>query len=188
MTTTSTELTPHARVVRRVAHALNSADPAAAALRRWTPGMVDPAVIGIVAEAPDDLWQAWASVASAMVRHHSSGGPVRYGYPGTGLGKALRQVGYSDEQALRTLKRLTDATSLDQLHTTIVAATELMRRAKTGAGRTSVVPHWETVLAEVETWTDPTTRDQARVGWARDFHTYIPRATDPAADPDTATT
>ena len=165
-------LTPVARYITTLAAATKSNDPALARLRTWRPdGPVDVDVIRITSGADDDQWIAWALAGKLFGRWHSGRAAVRYGTAGEGLGHGLRKLGPKgasgprNPRAVRLLNRLVNASSDGTLADILDAIGAELRSV-------DYPPNWATIAEEIETWRNPNTRNDIRVLWARQFHTW----------------
>ncbi len=142
------------------------------AARRWRYPTVDTAMIRLTrAGTCPAQYRAFQSVAVAYATWHSGQARPHPGRAGTSVGRALRQLGRpgaygpDDPAAQRTLDRLVQAGTYDDLHPIIV-------RAAAQLGSADHPPHWVTLAEDLIRWqTDP---DPVRVSWARDFYTYQP--------------
>lgn len=175
MSDTETDtLTPTDRYIRRLAAAVRSRDQALGGLRNWRPaGTVNVDVIRITADGDDEQWIAWAMAGKLFAHWHSGRSTINYGTPGSGLGHALRSLGPagargpSNPGAARLLNRLVAAGDDSQLAEVLGAIARELRS-------NDYPPRWATIATEIEAWRNPATRNETRVLWARQFHTYQP--------------
>ncbi|MBM4574948.1 hypothetical protein GS896_25620 [Rhodococcus hoagii] len=183
MTDTDTDtITPVDRYIRSLAAAAHSGDPALARLIRWNPdGRVDVDIIRLTAGASDDQWIAWALAGKLFARWNSGRATVRYGKSGTGLGHGLRNVGSPGSRgrrnpaAVRLLDRLIAADNDTALADALDAIGRQLRSL-------DFPPNWATIADEITEWRNPRTRNDIRIRWARQFHTYEPAAPQPASN------
>jgi CRISPR type I-E-associated protein CasB/Cse2 len=138
------------------------------ALHQWRPGVIDPAVIALTQDADRAEYVPWGLTAKAFALFHSGRRDVLYGFTGTGIGRWARRCGadsVATERMITALARAQDPLAIDRQLTALA-------RMNT-PGRFS--PHWETVLAELVCWADPTRGDDARFAWSRDYYTFVAR-------------
>lgn len=160
------DTTREQRFIRRLAagHAAGTLGP----LHRWHPGQIDPQVIAFTQDATRIEYIPWALTAKAFALFHSTRREVRYGYPGDGIGRWARRANTNPqtiERLLTALARAQDPLNLDR---------QLTALARMNIASARFAPHWETVQTELVRWADPTTRNDIRFTWSRDFHTYTP--------------
>lgn len=165
------------RYVRRLAHAHKSRSAGLAAARRWRPGVIDHRIAELTCldtePASAAEYPSWAQTAKLFALWHGGRSQVGYGYAGDGIGRWAHQLGVGDLSAERLIARITAATTPAALDTALSAL---------AARRTPRPPHWQTVLAELTGWADPTKRDAIRFSWSRDFYSF-PAARSPKRQP-----
>ncbi|QHE72600.1 type I-E CRISPR-associated protein Cse2/CasB [Rhodococcus sp. WAY2] len=148
------------------------------ALRRWEYPTVDRAVIAVTEGADEDDYLLYALAGKAFTIWHSGRSDVHYGKTGTGLGRAMRQLGRAgaygprDPRAERALATLLDADTPHRL----AAALDSVMAAVSGVDHP---PHWETLISDLRDWHNPTRRDQVRLRWGQQFYTAPPKPTEP---------
>lgn len=158
------DLTREQRFIRRLATGHRAGG--LGALHCWHPGHIDTRVVAVTQDASRDEYIPWALTAKAFALFHSGRREVRYGFDGTGIGRWARRADTSPQTAERLISALTRAQHPLEVDRQVSAL------ARMNAGGARFSPHWETVLAELVAWSDPTRRDDARFAWARDFHTF----------------
>jgi len=169
--------TSDADFVRRLAAAHHSRK--LSPLRRWQYPAVDLGVVALTEGSSRDDYLVYALTGKAFTLWHSGRSDPRYGREGTGLGKAMRQIGSAgaygprDPGAVRALDGLVRAESPAQL----AAALDKVSALLSG---TDHPPHWSTLAEDVRQWHDRSTRDAVRLRWAQQFHTT-------ATKPDSST-
>lgn len=163
------DLTREQRFIRRLAAAHHSGT--LGALRQWHPGQIDTRVIALTQDASRGEYDPWALTAKAFTLFHSGRLNVLYGYEGNGIGGWARRVGGGTP----TIDRL--VTALNRAQNPLDLDRQLTALARMNAGSARFSPHWQTVLSELVTWSDPARRDDVRFTWARDYNTFTPSAT-----------
>jgi len=156
------------RFIRRLAagHHAGELGP----LHYWHPGQIATRVIAFTRDADRDEFIPWALTAKAFALFHAGRRDVRYGYEGNGIGGWARRVG----GGTATIDRL--VTALTRAQQPLDIDRQLTALARMNAGSARFSPHWQTVLDELVTWSDPARRDDVRFTWARDYNTFTPSA------------
>lgn len=146
-----------------------------APFRRWRYPAVDPAVVALTEGSTREDYRIYALTGKAFTLWHSGRTDPHYGREGTGLGKAMRQIGRAgaygprDPGAVRALDGLVLAETSDSL----AAALDKVSAKLSGSDHP---PHWATLIEDLRQWHNRATRDDVRLRWAQQFHTNAPKA------------
>lgn len=173
-TDTERELTREDRFIGRLAAAHYSRT--IGSLMHWHPGQIDTRVIAITQDASEEEYTPWALAAKAFALFHAGRRDARYGHAGTGIGGWARRVDADPVAVERLITALTRAQAPLDLDRALTVLARMSPRSP------RFCPHWQTVLAELTGWADPTRRDHVRFTWARDYYTYTPPSSTPTQD------
>lgn len=169
---TTDPLAADQKFILRLAHAHRNR--ALSALLRWNYPTVDRQVIALTQDASRADYLLYAQVGKAFATWHSGKTDVHYGKGGTGLGRAMRQIGRpggygpSDPAAVRTIAALLEATTTTRLACALDRTFAHLRGV-------DHPPHWTTLVADLRDWTNPETRDDVRFRWGQQFYTWTPK-------------
>lgn len=150
-------------------------DPALAATRGWSQDTTTPDALAKIARITqgenEQDYQVRAALARAWVIWHTGRGDTHRGRSGSGIGTAMRQLGSAGQgygpastAALRQMDSLITAETFTELTDTIAATATRLKSV-------DWPPHWETLLADLREWSDPSARNTVRLRWAQQFHT-----------------